>query len=212
MPSQNDFQKVKTNFLDPLLKHFSKKLNDEQGEAYVEDLSEFSSDVLQRAWLHCRRSNKYFPSIYEAISACDELRKSTGKPKSSNPSGHREKWDIRDEDRKNLVHDFLYENLMKTALYRQAQAEYWDIPLRRYAMALANLQAQMIYPSPAGHYAYEGSILEINHNMPGWKDFLEQQRIACANGAISFSVPSELIDRWKFSANVMQAYRERKAA
>lgn len=71
---QNEFIKVTKHFIEPLAKVFNKTPNDEQLEAFAEDLGGYAPDVLQEAAKIARRKNKYFPSIYQAMQACDEAQ------------------------------------------------------------------------------------------------------------------------------------------
>ena len=74
MPTQADYDKVKTTVIDPLRNLYGAEINDYAADAMVEDLARFDKPTLEQAMLDLRRSSKRAPTLALIFEACRGVR------------------------------------------------------------------------------------------------------------------------------------------
>lgn len=192
MISNDNFQKVKSNFIDPLSDIYGKTLNDAQIDAFVEDLGRFTKSELIGAQLVIRRKNKYFPTISESMTTCESLRE---RDQRGNVDAGKNPWKEKNDARKKMISDYLAK-FQSSSLWVQAVREKWDMDLWRYAYAVADVQAQMIQGlknigwNSADIFGINTPISE--EEKAAW---FKNQRVQC-QGGIDVSVPTGKIMEW----------------
>lgn len=75
MPTQADYDKVNSCMIAPICVLFSSKFVDEMIEAFVEDLSGYSSEILKGAFKSLRRECKRIPTLAQVIDYCEAQKK-----------------------------------------------------------------------------------------------------------------------------------------
>jgi hypothetical protein len=185
------------------------ELSDVKRALYHDALKGFADEELRQCFSHLR--DHYAFQRFPTIADIQKARKiSTEAPAlTTGPrDGLRYSWEERDRRRAKALNEFLH-RFVKLEIYRQAEGEGWSCQIRRYAMAVAWMQVQMIMPDSRNATGYDANILRIDHHSDHWEEFLEAQRIQAATGDIDVSFPSELIAEWKREG---EFYRSRAQA
>lgn len=167
------------------------QLPDAKKAVYTEALKYLSADDCKRIFVILRDNHNFarFPLIAEIKTA---HKQAFSGPVSH--SGEKPRWEKRGENRAEIVSKFFHQ-FVKSQLYIKADSEGWDIPLRRYAMECANIQAQMIFPSPAKSIGYSAYRLELESDGDIAR-FMNLQRQNCANGEIYVVFDDALLQKW----------------
>lgn len=118
--------------------------------------------------------------------------------KSENVATEYRRNSVRDEQR-NLV-DAYMARFKSSPLFIEAEAHKWDLPLMLYAMAVADVQAQMLAPNANGWIGWNGpEIFGAGEKIDDGNKrlfFAEQSRLT-QYGHIDVAIPTGMIERWK---------------
>jgi hypothetical protein len=118
---------------------------------YIEDLSEYPSDILQTAWKSVRRSHRGlgWPLIAEIRDACKFAQQESRGPQQPKIDVFKRLQHKTDEINR-LARSYT-ESFMRGELGRQAIEEGWSGDLRDFVWRRAHLQSQRIVRLGGGH-------------------------------------------------------------
>lgn len=190
MPSQNDFRIMQ--ILQPLCR-ITRQPSEDAMVVYCEKLTKFPHDILKGAVDRILETwdRATFPPIAIFIKECGAS--GTNFISDNKISEEKLPWNEAKIKRDQLIASWRSE-FLQSAIYHMAEREGWSSRLYRYVSAIADIQAQIIYPINSGnigwsHYAIEGG-REINQ-------VIEAQRIIASSGHITTEIPTDLIEIWK---------------
>lgn len=204
MKKDDDFEKVVENFVTPLSKLYNKNLNEAQIQAFVEDLSRFTKPELLGAQLTIRRKNKYFPTISEAITACEALREREKKNNESASNPGKNPWQNIKDERKKMIAEYI-DKFKLSNIWFEAVNGKWDLSLWRFIYSVADVQAQMIQGRKNIGWN-KPDIFGIDYALTDEEkaSWFKIQRAQC-QGGIDVAIPTTRIAEWKRDAGVDKA-------
>ena len=187
-----DLERVSENFLNPMMELYSKKLNQYQVQAYVEDLCQFSNDVLLGAVLQLRRSGQYFPKISECITACEKVQARVKKP-----TDHKISEVINDLDEARKMAKEYTDRFMTTPTGNEAERNKYSFQLFRYVFAAAMLQAQMILGMKNLGWSSMDLFGDTTPSTDEVKVFFAKSREQANQNYIDVAIPASKFQEWK---------------
>lgn len=190
MPSQNDFRIMQ--ILQPLCR-ITRQPSEDAMAVYCEKLAKFPHDTLKEAVNRILETwdRTTFPPLAIFMRECGVC--GINFISGNKVSEDRLPWNECKGKREELITSWR-NNFLQSEIYNIARREGWCSRLYRYANAVADIQAQIIYLTGNAdigwsHYAIEGS-REI-------KQVIEAQRGLASSGHITVEIPNDLIEAWK---------------
>ena len=192
-----DFKKVTESFLVPLCELFGKNLSESQVKAFVEDLAIYTPPELLGASVSIRRSSRYFPTIKDAIEACQKFRDRADAEDISKNGSRANPAIEKNNARVAAIQEYLA-RFRQSVMWMEAEREGWELFLWRYVYAVADVQLQMM--SGLKNIGWNGVDIfgtqeSITDDMK--KDFFVSQRVQAKNGIVEVGIPTAKIKEWK---------------
>lgn len=216
MVNQSDFQRL-TSAFQPFAAMLGKMPDDAAMGVYAEVLNGFPDDVLRGGIKSLLQTYTHasFPKPAHFVAACKEFRdaEADSAPRHSTWLEQRQA-----EDEAITREAWAYaDRFMTSTLGVQAIHDGWDYELKLYIVAAASYIAQKLHgrqncgvdtQALCGHHW--GNTSDCDHTM---RNFYAMARRSIAAGRIHVEgVPSEFIDRWRFTAERKQSQNQKKAA
>jgi hypothetical protein len=197
MPNQADFDRVSRCIIEPIKRHWSAEFDSDMVADFVDDLARFDEKTLTQAMQLLRTEQKRRPSLAHIVEACKKYAPSRhgGIPNQS----AKFPWHERDDERKAMIERYM-EGFGHTSMMTEAFRDGWDLDLRRFVYAVAEVQAQMIQGCKS--VGWDGaSIFGYGTLTDEAKaQFFRDQTRQAQTGQIDVAIPTSRIEAWKQTA------------
>lgn len=190
MPSQNDFRIMQ--ILQPLCR-MTRQPSEDAMAVYCEKLTKFPHDTLKGAVDRILETweRTTFPPIAVFMKECGVY--GINFISGNKVSEDKLPWNESKGKREEIITSWR-NNFLQSEFYHIAEREGWSSRLYRYASAIADIQAQIIYPISSGNIGWSHYVTENGRDI---KQVIEAQRIMASSGHITTEIPNDFIEIWK---------------
>lgn len=198
--SQDEYLKVKISVVNPLTEYYHQEINEKMINAIVEDLKEFSTEILEEVMIILRRKSNKVPSTQQIINESRALQKKKSPQPNPYESRDRNSVDKKVAKAYNICRSYLaYWRTSPDAM--KASEEGWFDEADCYVREVANLQAHWIVGLHNAGYSCTVCFPHINVHSPSdqkiMDDFFLVQSVQAQVGEIKVTFPPGLIVYWK---------------
>ena len=167
---------------------------EERLRIYRHALEPFDADVLDRAWLKAAASHRYpqWPDCPDILTAA-EVFDALAHPKAKADDGWQEKVTEREDE-------YVRRYMQTTQAAVRAREQGYEPELKRYVLAVAHVQSQLIEGSSRPGYDFYAIFGKGERDEQAENEWFQRQKEQATKGCIQVRVPHALIERWREAA------------